>query len=38
MPWDGAQDGEGQRGSTSEGRARRTDGAFIFLLKSFQPS
>lgn len=30
--------GEGQHAVTSEGRVRRTDGAFIFLLKSFKPS
>lgn len=38
VPWDGAQGGEGQHSGTSEGWAPRTDGAFIFLLKSFQPS
>lgn len=37
--WDrGVLAGEGRRAGTSEGRARGTDGAFIFLLKSFQPS
>lgn len=30
--------GEGRCAVTSEGRVRRTDGAFIFLLKSFKPS
>lgn len=30
--------GEGRHAVTSEGRVRRTDGAFIFLLKSFKPS
>lgn len=30
--------GEGRCAVTSEGQVHRTDGAFIFLLKSFKPS